>query len=307
MKISVLSLMMLSLSIYAASPEWVNKLDTDKKLCKKDNEICAVGIGESESLAKSNARAEILKYFKTQISSKFTSELSLVGKEVSESSSERIEEITEGAISGIDIRKTDEDETNYYALAVLNKKNAAKILRNEITKLDEMIKTLSSSKDGKDIFEMEERYIERESIYERYLLVSKTKLPAPISFKEMFAKKKQITKNVLVKVTIEEEGKKLVSGLVKKELSALGYKSVANNQSHDLLGKFYPEKMYMNVDGFEKYNFILEITAQNKKGEKNTIKESFQTVGRDYDQAYSKAIESVSDYLNKNLKKINFN
>lgn len=299
--------MMLSLSIYAASPEWVNKLDTDKKLCKKDNEICAVGIGESESLAKSNARAEILKYFKTQISSKFTSELSLVGKEVSESSSERIEEITEGAISGIDIRKTDEDETNYYALAVLNKKNAAKTLRNEITKLDEMIKTLSASGDGKDIFEMEEKYIERESIYERYLLISKTKLPAPISFKEMFAKKKQITKNVLVKVTIEEEGKKLVSGLVKKELSALGYKSVANNQSHDLLGKFYPEKMYMNVDGFEKYNFILEITAQNKKGEKNTIKESFQTVGRDYDQAYSKAIESVSDYLNKNLKKINFN
>lgn len=307
MKFIILVIVIISVSTFGKSPEWINKLDKDKKLCVQDKEICAVGIGESESLAKSNARAEILKFFKTHINSKFTSELSVIGKDISENSSERIEEITEGAISGIDIRKTDEDEMNFYALAVLNKKNAAKAMASEIKGLDEKIKTLSESKNPKDVFEMEDRYIERESLYERYLLVSKAKIPAPLSFKEMFKMKKEAVDGILINVTIEEEGKKLVLPIVKKELSKLGYKVSDKNSTHSIVGKFYPEKMYMNVDGFEKYNFILELVSENKKGEKNSLKESFQVIGRNYEQAYNKAIEMMSEYLNNNLKKINFN
>lgn len=307
MKLILLALVLNSTVVQAKSPDWINKLDKDKKLCQVDKEICAVGVGESESLAKSNARAEILKFFKTKINSKFTSELTLIGKDISETSGEKIEEITEGVISGIEIRKTDEDEINFYALGVLNKRNAAKIMANEIKALDEKIVELRASKDTKDLFEVEDRYIEREALYERYLLVSKNKIPAAVSFKDVFQSKKEAIKGVLIKVEIQEEGKKAISSLVKKEISNLGFKMASVNTTHTLTGKFYPEKMHMNVDGFEKYNFILEIIVENKKGERNTLKESFQAVGRNYDQAHGKVLEQVGEYLANNLKKINFN
>lgn len=292
-----------------AAPEWTTSLDKNTKLCNAKKEICAVGEGESISFAKINARAEIAKFFSTKIESEFETSLQVVGNDIKESANERVKESTEEVIDGVEIRKTDEDKVNYYALAVLNKSKARKVIRKKVSEIDEKMKALRNEKDQKSIFELESLYVERSLLTNRIVLLSGISNPSPITFEEILKRKKKLVSGVRVLIQLKEEGSSDVSSIIKQEVSSLGYETVTDSKqaTHILTGQFYPEKKFLNVDGFEKYGFILKMNAMNKSRiSKGSLSQEFVAVGRDYRQAYEKAKAEVVIYLKQNMKKLSF-
>lgn len=296
----------ISLSVFADLPSWVQD---SKKECKK-SELCAVGEGESQSGASRNARVALSKIFENQVSSKFSSNLSSNNGKVDDSASEQIEEITETALEGVEIVKTAESKTTYYSLASINKMKASNGFEREIKKLDEKMEILYSEKDPSLAVKIEQMYLQREVLNKRYAFLTGRELSSKIDFSKIFKNKRDAQANVILHVFLDEDEPKYVETAVVQELADSGYKvttgQVRNEAStHIVTGEVNSEKMYMNVEGFEKYKFSLKLTSSDtKKVQKAQLSFEVEETGRNYDQAVQKAIEKIKEFVKTNITKL---
>ena len=97
----LLAIFFTSLS-YAQRPDWID--NPGKTFFSGD--IYAVGTGKTLNAAQSDARAGILKFFETQINSKFQASLTGADDISTRLSKEEIEESAKGIVKGISITKT---------------------------------------------------------------------------------------------------------------------------------------------------------------------------------------------------------
>ena len=148
-KIYVILSLLFSFQTLAEKPKWIDDLSNEKE-CKSIN-ICAVGDGADRDTATRAATVGISKIFDNQISSKFESKLS----NENESMKEEIKQATEMALQGVEVKKVYEENGKYYALATLNKQKTSSLLKNEIEKLDEKMKTLSSDSSSSSQVDLE--------------------------------------------------------------------------------------------------------------------------------------------------------
>lgn len=304
MKLLVLSIF--CLNVFADLPSWVQD---SKKQCKKA-ELCAVGEGGSQSAAARNARVALSKIFENQVSSKFSSNLSSNNGKVDDSASEQIEEITETALEGVEIVKTAESKTEYYALASINKMKAANGFEREIKKIDEKMEILYNEKDPSLAVKIEQMYLQREVLNKRYAFLTGRELSSKIDFSKIFKNKRKAMANVVLHVYLDEEEPKYIETAVVQELSTAGYKvttgQVRNAAStHIITGEVNAEKMYMKVEGFEKYKFSLKLTSSDtKKVQKSQLSFDTEETGRNYDQAVQKALEKIKEYVKANINQL---
>lgn len=123
-------------------PLWVN---SPYDVCS-ERELCAVGEGSGSLNANANARQALAKIFSTQIKSKTT--ISKRDQTTSESEGvwqgqteedfdQFIQEKTEQILKGVEIKASFQDKTSVYALAVLDRVVAAKLIAKEMGELDE--------------------------------------------------------------------------------------------------------------------------------------------------------------------------
>lgn len=290
-----------------ASTEWMTEA---KKGCK-GSELCAVGTGESVTSAERNARVELSKIFDTKISSKLASSLKSSGKDVEESVSEEIDEATETALSGIEIKKTHEDKTSFFALAVLDKSKAASGFKKEIENLDSQM--LAISKDGENIekVKLEKLFVQREVLNKQYHFLTRQNISAPFTYEQVFLAKKNASNEVVIHIFLDEDEPKTVEAVLLKSISDLGFKTTSGqvrntHSTHILTGEYVAEKQALNVDGFEKFKFVLKVRAMKagSKVESGHLKFEVIETGRNFAQASEKAIGKVQEYLKKNIEKL---
>ncbi|EQC46585.1 LPP20 family lipoprotein [Bacteriovorax sp. Seq25_V] len=304
MKFLFLSLFLLN--AYADLPNWVSD---SKKGCKK-SELCAVGEGESSSGAARNARVALSKIFENQVSSKFSSNLSSSNGKVDDSASEQIEEITETALEGVQITKTAESKTSYFALASINKMKAASGFEREIKKLDEKMEILYEEKDPSLAVKIEQLFLQREVLNKRFAFLTGREVQSKIDFSKVFKNKREAMANIILHVYLDEEEPKYVEAAVAQELSSAGYKvttgRVRNKSSTNIItGEVTSEKMHMNVEGFEKFKFTLKLTSSDLKNvQKGRLTFDTEETGRSYDQAVQKAVEKIKEYIKTNIKEL---
>ncbi len=294
-----------SFSFATEEPAW---LKAPEKNCKK-HQMCAVGVADGRALAEADARNGIAKIFETKIKSTFTQTTSSDNKAVSTNMSEEIMEEVNQSIEGIEIADVFESKTEFFALAVLDKNRAAEGFRTKIKELDEKMKVLIADNSAKSIRTAEKQFRTREQLNYRLQFLAGSGVASPVSYDELFKKKKASTVGVGLAVKIEGSEAKDIEALIATLLSEMGYKIIKGESekvTHTIAGTFTFEKQFLNVSGFEKYKFLLHVTAVNKKGEQSgSLDFSIVRTGRDYLQALENALPLFRDYLNENLGTLN--
>lgn len=301
------ALFLLSTQAGAKEPAWVKDVS---KGCSK-SELCAVGEGSGKNSARRNARVELANIFSIKVTSKFKSSLTSDGKETFESMSEEIEESTNQALEGVEVKKFYEGDENVYALASINKTKAKRGLKKEIDKIDEKMRTLIGETSGSSTMKLERHYFKREVLLKKYEFLGGPSIPSPISYSEIFRRKKETTNNVIVHVYVDEDDPKLTEAAIIKILSDSGYRITTGRKrnrhsTHVVTGELVADKQYMKVEGFEKYKISLKLSAWSKgKVETGHLNYSSTQVGRSYSQAYAKAVPMIETYIKDNLANLN--
>jgi hypothetical protein len=300
-------LVVFSVSGFAA-PDWT----TDMKKACKSSELCAVGTGDTRSVSERNARVALSKIFDTKISSKLATSLKSTGAEVEEAVSEDINEATETALSGVEIKKSHEDKTSFYSLAVVNKAKAASGFQKEIQNIDGQMKAIA--KDGESIEKVKlgKLFVKREVLNKQYQFLTGKSIDSPISYEEIFAAKRDASNNVVIHVYLDEDEPKTVEAALVRTISDMGFQATSGqtrnkNSTHIITGEYVSDKQYLNVEGFEKYKFVLKIKAMKADTKVESGHLDFEVVetGRNYSQANDKAIPKFQEYIKNNIENLN--
>lgn len=305
--ISMISLTFIMNTAIAGQPKWVNNPD---EFCP-NHELCAVGEATGRMGAEAEARKALSSIFQTKIkaSTKVTTEsqssiaVDVVEGGATEEVTSTVKAMTEQVLDGVEIKQFYEDSESVYALAVLNKPEAAKRLKSKINDVDEDIRNFY--KDGRrgNLNKALKKFLVRQNLNERYEFLASNRYQAPIS-KAMILKKKAAKAKLgtTIFLKVEEVGSAgELKQIATNNLIASDYKVVNKaDLKHDFIlnTKLSAEKEYFNVKGFEKYKFILSFEAQTKQGKKHGSLETAVTqTGRDFAQAYAKAIPELRKFI----------
>lgn len=293
-----------------ARPNWVNKPEAG---CK-ESELCAVGVGSGMETAKASARNNISKIFETKIKSEFTS--SLEGSDESSDfySKELIEEETKSILEGTIIREVFEGKTEVYALAALDKFKMARSLKKEITSLDTEMAILLKQGGASRAIKAQSLYLKRNHLASQYYFLTKINLPEIISYEEVFKNKKNAIKDKIIHLTFDGERSKELETIVMELLVSKGFKvttgkKINKKATHLIQGKFESSPEFLKVDGFEKYKFLLslEVTKSGEDVKIGHLLTEELSVGRTFDQAFSKALPEIKLYLEEHYVEFNIN
>lgn len=296
-------------------PVWVNNKD---EFCKA-NQLCAVGEGAGPMAADANARKEMSKIFETKVKSSSTfittGESTLKDDVVSGESKDdyyqRLEETSEQLLKGVEIVQKYEGDDAIFSLAVLNKSRAAKLLKSEMQELDKEIRAYY--KDGRrhSLFKALKLFKIRNNLNARYEFLSGRRFGEGISRSRILAKKKE--KRMLgttIFVDVKELGKvSEVEHLIIRQLLDNDFRVVTkSNKKFDfkVTGQLSKEKKHFNVDGFEKYQFMLQLKSVNGSGQKiGAVDFTHKQTGRSLVHAYESAKPEIRKYLRENLNELN--
>lgn len=296
-------------------PAWLYEAE---KGCNK-NEMCAVGEAVGSLGADVSARKNLTKIFETKITSSLiqnTKSFSVVKDqvvtgEVNESVREKVEEQTDQVLRGVIIREIYEGEDAFYALAVLNKVQAAKGIALEVEAID--IEMLAYHRDGRRSYlnkALKRHYVRSKLAQRHYFLIDK-KLLSPVSLGEILDKKKRKRNlGTTIFVRFKEVGNiSKINHLIITHLLENDFKVVTisdQKASYSLKGNLKKEKLHMKVIGFEKFKFSLQLESQNKLAQKiGALEYSTTHVGRNVEHAYENAIPEIKKFLEENLDELN--
>ncbi|MBT3236118.1 MAG: LPP20 family lipoprotein [Bdellovibrionales bacterium] len=290
----------------AGTPEWMNNTD---KVCKR-HQLCAVGEGDSFNLASANARKGIAQIFKTRIKSKFEASTSISGDKVDEDLSSHLEEITDEVLEGVEVIKSYDSGTSYFALAMLNKSKAARRYKKELDRIDSKISGYGKEKKGRSLHLLKKLFFERDVVHSRYEFLTGRTVAPPMSF---MAIEREVRKGISsyrlsLKMTGEQSG--LIGPVVLEALSAFGYKMVSGESAakatHSVLANYTSKALHMKVKGFLKYQYMITVTVTDRNGVKiGALEHLVIAVGRNIDQANQKGGEMIRSYLLENIASLN--
>lgn len=299
----LLAIFFTSLS-YAQRPDWID--NPGKTFFSGD--IYAVGTGKTLNAAQSDARAGILKFFETQINSKFQASLTGADDISTRLSKEEIEESAKGIVKGISITKTYKDTDAFYALAVLDKSKALKEIVYEIDQLDSKMEILLAELDDKQLESLEKMFLKRVELNKKHILIAdrsvKEKIPQetilaalknkkPLSFYLVFKEGVEAgitpTKNTLTKM-INDNNQTVAHDIEKADRIVTFYETL--------------EEQYLNVAGFMKLKVTFRIECRDGSQTISSVTKEYIETGRNTAQIYEKALSQFLPFLSSQREKL---
>jgi hypothetical protein len=225
-------------------PDWI---DFPSGGCS-DDEFCSVGIGNTPAAAKSDARAEIIKWFKSEVKS------SARFSESDSGSSARADVLEEagGIIEGVQIKETFYDSESYYALAAFDKKAGAAALKLKIDALDEKMSALPA---GASLRELAGLYDLRAELNRQHHFLSGAGVPDVVKY-DRIAAARDAFKGRAYRIEIEN---KEIAAAVKRALTENGARVSASGEK--IAGTLTITEIPINVDGFVKFQFDLHLDS----------------------------------------------
>lgn len=281
---------------FARLPSWVENPDSR---CDRD-EICAVGYGNSLNIATSNAKTNIQKVFETKIKSSFNSRLSNNNGEINDFTAENLQENTEGILNGVVIKKTHQNDNTFYVLAVLNKKEYAKIVKFDIEKLDARLKILTSDRNFSRK-SAKKLYDKRESLNKRYMFLTGREIPEKTNYKDLF-KEKDFSS--MESFYLDFDNDRIIKNHIIKALADNNIKIVSKKIDNVLRAELSFEKEFLNVKGFEKYRVNFKIDLIKNGSIVNSINTDFSETGVNLMQIKSKSIAKIENFINDEIENL---
>lgn len=296
-------------------PEWLFEA---AKGCKV-SELCAVGEAPGSLGADVAARKNLAKIFETKIRSSLnvnttatsTIKDQVVSGFVNEDVQQKINEQTEQVLKGVQIREIYESEDSYFALAVLDKKQASQRIAGEIEAVDMEMSAYLTDGRRSSLNKSLKRFYIRSSLNERHHFLSGRRISSPVALRTILAKKRkkrELGTTIRVKFA-EVGGISEVNHLIISHLLENDFKVVTgrNRKPHySLIGSLKKEEQHMKVKGFKRFKFFLQLKSQNKQNEKIGALQ-FNTVqtGRTLQHAYESAMPEIRNYLDEKLDELN--
>lgn len=296
-------------------PEWLNEAAKGCNL----NELCAVGEAPGSLGADVAARNNLAKIFETKVrsnlnigtSSSSTVKSGVVSGVVNEEVSQRIQEQTDQVLKGVEIRVVYEDDESFYALAVLNKKVAARRIAAEIEAVDTEMSAYLNDGRRSSLNKALKRYYIRNNLNERHQFLADRRIASPVSLRTILKKKKQKRDlGTTVKVKFHEVGGiSEVNHLIISHLLENDFKVVTGENrksSFTIKGSLKKEEQHMNVKGFKRFKFFLQLKSENTNSEKiGALEFSSVQTGRNVQHAYENAMPEIKKYLDEKLGELN--
>lgn len=284
------------------TPSWVY---APYESCSEASELCATGEAKTFGEADAEARKNLASIFEVKINSEFTAVTSTsqsaawrssVKEEIQSSLRESVNQILEG----VEIKKRHRDKGLSYSLASLDRARASELIGGRLTKIDDELNTLWQRKERTSFRRIARLFLEREKLNERYFLVSGNPRPAMMSYKDILEWKKTRFNGSALALRVGQAPEWMIEK-VKELLTEAGFKIVKGDASKALSLNVDSIKEYLNVAGFEKYTFTLNMTSF-EGGEKNKILSASETVtGRTQTDALLKVKKFFNEYIEQHL------
>lgn len=254
-------------------PQWMS--DT-QAFCGSEK-LCAIGEGTSFLRAETQARTNLAKVFKVSIDSTTTIEESTsslstpdsllssgVNEEVEMFTRETVDEVLEGVVTS---KKHEEEDGSIFALAELDKRVAAKVVRPRLKAIDDEIELAYESNRRSLLPRALELDLHRDGLKTFLAILGVADFSGGITRKELLEKKAQYDA-APIKVLVTDEGQwEAIASTVKGELTTLGYKIVSKG-AHDfkLVVSNTARREYLNIKGFERYNVNVNLRSLDSNG-----------------------------------------
>lgn len=286
-------------------PRWVY---APYDYCDEGRELCATGEADSYTAADAQARKNLASIFEVKVKSEFNSQSNaqedaplngMVKQSVQHSLQESVEEILEV----VQIKNHFEKDKLFFSLASLDRTKAGELLGERLSKLDSELSALWANKSRTKLRKIIKTYIEREKLNERYSIVTGEPRASLISYKDILDWKESKAKSEVLALRIGQAPEWLTDKL-KELLTEAGFRIVRGDVSKALLLNMESIHEYLNVEGFEKYTFTLNMTSIEKGEKKQVVSVSETVVGRNQTDALLKTKSFFLDYIEQNLSNL---
>jgi hypothetical protein len=284
------------------APSWIY---SPYDACAEDVELCAVGEAKSLAEADGQARSNLASIFEVRVTSEFNAQTSSqsianwqgqVTQEVQQSLQESVDQILET----VEIKKRFKDNGLTYSLASIDRIKASELIGGRLTKIDDELNTHWSKRSRTNLRNIVRLYMEREKVNERYSILSGSSRPSLITFKEIMEWRESRLKTEPLALRIGQ-APGWMSEKLKELLTEAGFKLVKGDADKAISLNVDSIKEFLNVQGFEKYTFTLNLTSF-EKGEKNKVLTASETAtGRSQADALLKVKHFFTEYIEKHL------
>lgn len=312
-----LSFFLASFTSFADRPKW---LERPYQTCLESRELCAVGEAQGMMQAQIRAREALAASFETMIEGTLrvqqTSQSSqnaeqVVRGEVLEQVNSTVVQKTKLLLNSVVIREQYEDRDAVYALAVLNREQGGRFLRQEIETIDTQNKALFDEGRRSGLITVMRNQLVRDRLELFYNFLTKRRIPAPVSTEKIWAKRREFreqgTTLYIDAQNVEETHQHQMSLEVIRELLSYDYKVVTDpKQKHDyrITLAFYHRPRHLNVRGFVRNEYELVLQSFKGKQQVGQIKISDTQVARSLEQGLERAMPKLMSLLNKQVDKL---
>lgn len=289
-------------------PVWVYSVD---EACDENLFLCTSASAENQNLADARAKKSLAAVFETKIKSSFDVYKTSFTREerevVEEEINSEINESVDGLLKTVKITERFKKDDIYFSLARLDRKKASKSLRAQVRKIDEELKYLHSKKMRGSIKKMMILYEKRTRFVDKYIVLEGKKIPSPVSFSQIQNIKFQTTGGRKIYLKYNNETPSVIIKHVEQVLGESGFE-VSKNLAVDyfLSVKYKTINEFINVKGFEKYSFELNIASQNNlKKQIGSFSVSQTATGRNKQDAFLKIKNQIIDQVDEKINLLN--
>jgi hypothetical protein len=284
------------------TPEWLYSPYSE---CSEAQELCATGEARSKADAEAQARANIASIFEVKVKSDLTVTntassslpwISRMNEEIQHSVSNSVDEILEN----VEVKKTFKKDGLSYALASLDREKARDLIEPRLNKLDKESEILWENRKRTSLRRLIKLNLEREKLADRLSIITGHRIPPRVSFEDIIRWRESRPATVPLNLKVGQAPDWLTEK-IKELLTESGFRLV-NNESHRVVSLNVDSiKEYLNVSGFEKFTFTLNLASYDNGEKKRVISTSETVNGRTQADALLKIKHAFTEYLEQHL------
>lgn len=292
----------------SSRPKWIYSPSDG---CVSGRDLCASAEGINFTQSDILAKKALAAVFGTKIKSRFEIDRSsLSSSEVNsleESISNNIQEEVEVVLKTATIKDRFQEKGIYFSLAQVDKNKASKLLRAEISRLDNSLLHYFKLRNRLNIKKMTIAYNTREQLNERLIVLSNRGIKSPVELNQIKMLKFLGTGEEKIFIKVGDNFPKDLVGNLESSLLELNYKIVSEKKAEFILKlDFNEEKQYLNVGGFEKYSFLVTVSTYNRKERKiGGYVSNISSRGRTKQDARDKMKQQMLKEFEQKIEKLN--
>lgn len=273
--------------------------------CTEAAELCATGEGKTMAQADSEARANLGSIFEVKVQSELNVTTSAsqtfpwqaqVKEEVQKSIKESVDQILET----VQIKNHFKKDGLTHSLAALDRQKASELIGSRLLKVDGELETLWANHQRTNLRRIVKLYMERERLNERYSIVSGVPRPSKVSWQDIIKWRESKPKMEPLLLKVGQAPDWMREKIVELFTEA-GFRLVKGDADKIVTVQVDSIKEFLNVEGFEKHTFTLNMTSIVHGDKNRSISASESVTGRTQADALLKVKNFFIEYIEQHL------